>query len=103
MSFPENRMNIFRKKNNVGGIQNLPPTPCLRSAYVAAYAPAYVERTRRPERGAKRRKGLTGRGSPKWGIFAMEAGSMNIEQGLAVRPGATANGDAACLLRYLGV
>ena len=62
MSFPEKTTFFFTQKNNVGGIQNLPPTPCLRSAYPAAYAPAYVERTRRPERGAKRRKGLTGRG-----------------------------------------
>jgi hypothetical protein len=65
MSFPENRMNIFRKKNNVGGMQNVPSTYCLRSAYIAAYAPAYAERTGRPERGRKRGRGLADQGLQK--------------------------------------
>ena len=38
MSFPQNRINIFRKKNNVGGRQNVPPTCCLRPAHVPACA-----------------------------------------------------------------
>jgi hypothetical protein len=65
MSFQENRTNIFNQKTRVGGIQKVPPTPCLRSAYLDANAPAYVERSRRPEHDVKRMKGLTGRGFKK--------------------------------------
>jgi hypothetical protein len=65
MSFPENRTNIFERKSSVGGIQKVPPTPCLRSACVDANAPAYVECTRQPERGVKRMIGLMGRGFRK--------------------------------------
>ena len=69
MNIPGNWTFFFRQKNNVGGIKNLPPAYCLRPAYPAAYVPAYVERTRKPERGAKRGEGLTGQAS-KNGAFS---------------------------------
>ena len=40
---------LFWKKSNVGGNDNVPPTCCLRSVYVPAYAAAYAEATGRPE------------------------------------------------------
>jgi hypothetical protein len=72
MSFPENRTNIFERKSSVGGIQKLPPTPCLRSACVDANAPAYVERIRRPERAVKWMIGSTGRGFKKGSFLPWE-------------------------------
>jgi hypothetical protein len=72
MSFPENRTNIFHQKTSVGGIQKVPPTPCLRSACVDANATAYVECTGRPERAVKRMTGLTGRGFEKGAFLPWE-------------------------------
>jgi hypothetical protein len=59
MSFSKKAIFFSKNKNSVGGRQKAPPTPCLRSACVDAYAPAYVERTEPPERGAKLGQGLT--------------------------------------------
>ena len=40
---------LFWKKSNVGGNDNVPPTCCLRSVYVPAYAAVYAEATGRLE------------------------------------------------------
>lgn len=42
---------LFWKSSNVDGNDNVPPTCCLRSAYVPACAAAYAEATGSPESG----------------------------------------------------
>jgi len=42
---------FFWNQSNVGGVDNVPPTPCLPSVYTSAYAAVYAEATGRLESG----------------------------------------------------
>jgi hypothetical protein len=52
---------LFWKRSNVGGNDNVPPTYCLRSVYISAYAAAYAEATGRPESGGIALRQVLGR------------------------------------------
>jgi len=52
---------LFSNIQSVGGNDNVPPTCCLRSAYVPAYAAAYAEATGRSESGGIASRRVFGR------------------------------------------
>lgn len=45
MNSARNQNIHFENQDNVGGMENVPPTFCLPAAYASANAPAYVGRT----------------------------------------------------------
>jgi len=49
MTFCQKILSYFHRMKNVGGMDNVPPAPCPRSAHASAYIAAYVERTGRAE------------------------------------------------------
>ncbi len=49
MKFPQKLPFQWNGMRNAGGMDNVPPAPCLRSAHASAYSAAYVARTGRLE------------------------------------------------------
>ena len=61
MNFHRNSLVHFLKQNNVGGVVDMPPAPCLRAAHLSAYPAANVERTGRLRARSSRHVGLAER------------------------------------------
>lgn len=49
MKFRQKNLFQWNEMKDAGGMDNVPPAPCPRSAHASAYSAAYVERTRRAE------------------------------------------------------
>jgi len=47
MTFRQKNLYQLNEMKNAGGMDNVPPAPCPRSAHAPAYVAAYVERTGR--------------------------------------------------------